>query len=140
MLVECIEVDSETFRVSEGDVLYHSADMGIVYSKLLEIRPKEYTIEYIGELPGNLKLKEYPVVAHTLPYGRPSSPPENHPELIFELWHADASRYPQSLDRFRLLCFGSHPVAIAGKFLLDILRVLGYAGLFFRKAIGRRPS
>ncbi|HLC16806.1 MAG TPA: hypothetical protein VJL89_11345 [Thermodesulfovibrionia bacterium] len=53
VLIECIKVDSDTFRVLEGNVLYHSADMGRVYSKLLEIRPKEYTIEYIGELPEN---------------------------------------------------------------------------------------
>ncbi len=54
VLIECIKVDSDTFGVSEGNVLYHSADMGSVYSKLLEIRPKEYTIEYIGELPENI--------------------------------------------------------------------------------------
>ncbi len=54
VLIECIKVDPDTFGVSEGNILYHSADMGKVYTKLLEIRPKEYTIEYIGESYENL--------------------------------------------------------------------------------------
>ena len=54
VLIECLKVDSETYNVLEGHVLYHSPDMGRVYSKLLEVRPNDYTIEYFGESPENL--------------------------------------------------------------------------------------
>ncbi len=54
VLVECFKVDSETFEILDGKVLYHSPDMGKVYTKLLELKPKEYAIEYIGELPEEL--------------------------------------------------------------------------------------
>jgi len=54
VLIECLKVDSDTFDVLEGNVLYHSADMGKVYSKVLEVRPKDYTIEYFGDSPENL--------------------------------------------------------------------------------------
>ncbi len=51
VLIECFDVDSETFRVLDGEVLYHSQDMGRVYTKLLELKPKAGTIEYIGKIP-----------------------------------------------------------------------------------------
>lgn len=53
VLIECIQVD-EAFHVVEGNVLYHAADKEKVYRKLLELRPKEYTIEYLGEVPKDL--------------------------------------------------------------------------------------
>jgi len=34
VLIECIKVDPDNFAVSEGNVLYHSPDMGRVYTKL----------------------------------------------------------------------------------------------------------
>jgi len=54
VLIECLKVDSDTFNVIEGNVIFHSQDMGKVYSKVLEVRPKDYTIEYFGESPVNL--------------------------------------------------------------------------------------
>ncbi|MCP4110947.1 MAG: hypothetical protein GY749_36400 [Desulfobacteraceae bacterium] len=54
VLIKCVKVNDITFQVVEGEVLYHSPDMGRVYSKLLELRPDEYTIEYIGEVPEDL--------------------------------------------------------------------------------------
>jgi hypothetical protein len=53
LLIECINLD-EDFRLLEGNVLYHNSDMDKVYKKLLELRPKEYTIEYIGNIPEDL--------------------------------------------------------------------------------------
>jgi len=53
VLIECVKVNDE-FQVVEGKVLYHNADKDKVYRKLLELRPKEYTIEYVGEVPEDL--------------------------------------------------------------------------------------
>ena len=53
MLIECVRMD-EAFHVVEGNVLSHGADKEKVYRKLLELRPKEYTIEYLGEVPKDL--------------------------------------------------------------------------------------
>ena len=50
VLVECVRLDEE-FHVVEGNVLYHDTDKERVYRKVLELRPKEYTIEYLGEVP-----------------------------------------------------------------------------------------
>ena len=53
VLVECVRLDEE-FHVVEGNVLYHDTDKERVYRKVLELRPKEYTIEYLGEVPKDL--------------------------------------------------------------------------------------
>jgi len=53
VLIECIEVD-DSFQVVEGEVLYHDPDKDKVYRKLLELRPKRYAIEYVGEIPKDL--------------------------------------------------------------------------------------
>ena len=53
VLIECVQVD-EDFHVVDGNVLYHAADKEKVYRKVLELRPKGYTIEYLGEFPKDL--------------------------------------------------------------------------------------
>ena len=53
VLIECRNVD-ENFELLEGEVLYHSQDKNDVYKKLLEIRPKDYFIEYTGKVPEDL--------------------------------------------------------------------------------------
>ena len=53
MLIECSKVDGN-FELIEGEPLYHSKDKDEVYRKLLETRPKDYTIEYTGEVPEDL--------------------------------------------------------------------------------------
>lgn len=53
VLIEIRRVD-EFFKVMEGEVLAHSKDKNEVYKRLLEIRPKEFTIEYTGEIPKDL--------------------------------------------------------------------------------------
>jgi hypothetical protein len=53
-LIECTKVTPDTFEILDGNVLYHNSDMGKVYTKLLEMRPKEYTMEYIGKFPENI--------------------------------------------------------------------------------------
>lgn len=55
VLIERIEVDDE-FRIVEGKVLYHDPDKDKVYRKLLELRPKRYAIEYMGEPPEDLAM------------------------------------------------------------------------------------
>jgi len=53
VLIEVKNVD-ETFHVLEGEVLAHSKDKDEIYQKLLKIRPKEFSIEYTGEIPEDL--------------------------------------------------------------------------------------
>jgi len=53
VLIEIRRVD-EFFKVMEGEVLAHSKDKNEVYKRLLEIRPKEFSIEYTGEIPKDL--------------------------------------------------------------------------------------
>lgn len=53
VLIECKQVD-ENFEVIEGEILYHSKDKDDVYKKLLELRPKDYAIEYTGKVPEDL--------------------------------------------------------------------------------------
>ena len=54
VLIECVKVDDDTFQVLEGKVLCHDYDKDKIYKSLLELRPKKYTIEYIGEVPEDL--------------------------------------------------------------------------------------
>lgn len=51
-----IKVDkvNENFSLLEGEVLANSKDKDEVYRKLLEIKPKEFMIEYTGEIPEDL--------------------------------------------------------------------------------------
>ncbi|MCR4292508.1 MAG: hypothetical protein NUV76_06510 [Candidatus Kuenenia sp.] len=53
VLIECKQVD-ENFEIIEGEILYHSKDKNEVYKKLLELRPKNYAIEYTGKIPEDL--------------------------------------------------------------------------------------
>ncbi len=55
VLIEVKNVD-ESFNVLEGEVLAHSKDKDEIYQKLLKIRPKEFSIEYTGEVPEDLML------------------------------------------------------------------------------------
>ena len=53
VLIEVKNVD-ESFNILEGEVLAHSKDKDEIYQKLLKIRPKEFSIEYTGEVPEDL--------------------------------------------------------------------------------------
>jgi len=53
VLIEIKSVD-ESFNVLEGEVLAHSKDKDEIYQALLKIRPKEFSIEYTGEVPEDL--------------------------------------------------------------------------------------
>ena len=53
VLIEVNKVD-ESFNVLEGEVLAHSKDKDEIYQKLLKIKPKEFSIEYTGEVPEDL--------------------------------------------------------------------------------------
>jgi hypothetical protein len=53
VLIDVKNVD-ESFNVLEGEVLAHSKDKDEIYQKLLKIRPKEFSIEYTGEVPEDL--------------------------------------------------------------------------------------
>ena len=55
VLIEVEKVD-ESFNVVEGEVLAHSKDKDEVYQKLLQIRPKEFSIEYTGVVPEDLAI------------------------------------------------------------------------------------
>lgn len=44
----------------EGEVLVYANDKDEVYKKLLQIRPKEFSIEYTGLIPENLAVKPCP--------------------------------------------------------------------------------
>lgn len=53
VLLEVTKVD-ENFNVLDGEVLAHSKDKDEIYQKLLKIRPKEFSIEYTGDVPEDL--------------------------------------------------------------------------------------
>jgi len=53
VLIEVKNVD-ESFNVLEGEVLANSKDKDEIYQKLLKIKPKEFSIEYTGEVPEDL--------------------------------------------------------------------------------------
>lgn len=53
VLIKCKLVD-ESFEVVEGEILHHSKDKDEIYRKLLELRPKDYAIEYTGKVPEDL--------------------------------------------------------------------------------------
>ncbi|RKX74595.1 MAG: hypothetical protein DRP87_16535 [Spirochaetes bacterium] len=47
------EVD-EDFNLKVGDVIAHSKDKEEIYRRLLELRPKRFSIEYKGKIPEDL--------------------------------------------------------------------------------------
>jgi len=53
VLVKVDEVDA-SFNIVEGEVLAHSKDKEEVYKKLLQIRPKQFSVEYTGVIPEDL--------------------------------------------------------------------------------------
>ena len=53
VLVKVDKVDA-SLNIVEGEVLAHSKDKDEVYKKLLQIRPKEFSIEYTGVIPEDL--------------------------------------------------------------------------------------
>lgn len=53
VLIYVKEVD-ESFNIKEGDVIAHSKDKEEIYKKLLEIKPKSFSIEYTGKIPEDL--------------------------------------------------------------------------------------
>lgn len=53
VLLEVKKVDSE-FNIKEGEVLAHSQDKNVIYEKVLELRPKNFSIEYTGKIPEDL--------------------------------------------------------------------------------------
>ena len=53
VLIQVEKVD-ESLNVVEGEVLAHSKDKDEAYKKLLQIRPKEFSIEYTGMIPEDL--------------------------------------------------------------------------------------
>ena len=53
VLIKVNSVD-ENFNVLEEEVLAHSKDKDEIYQKLLKIKPKEFSIEFTGEVPEDL--------------------------------------------------------------------------------------
>ncbi len=53
VLISVKEVD-ENFNLKDGDVIAHSGNKEEIYKILLEIRPKNFSIEYTGKIPEDL--------------------------------------------------------------------------------------
>ncbi len=53
VLTKVDKVDA-SLNIVEGEVLAHSKDKDEVYKKLLQIRPKEFPVEYTGVIPEDL--------------------------------------------------------------------------------------
>lgn len=53
VLIDVKKVD-ENFDIVEGEVLAYSKDKNEIYQKLLQIRPKEFSIEYTGVIPEDI--------------------------------------------------------------------------------------
>lgn len=58
VLIDVKEVD-KNFNLKEGDVIAHSKDKEEIYKKLLELRPKKFSIEYTGKIPEDLAVVLY---------------------------------------------------------------------------------
>jgi hypothetical protein len=58
VLIDVKEVD-ENFNLKEGDVIAHSKDKEEIYKRLLELRPKKFSIEYTGKIPEDLAVVLY---------------------------------------------------------------------------------
>jgi hypothetical protein len=63
VLIDVKDVNDD-FTIREGEVLAHSKDKEEIHKKLLEIRPKKFSIEYTGKI-----IENFEVLAHTLPFG-----------------------------------------------------------------------
>ena len=55
VLIEVEKVD-ESFNLLSGEVLAHTNDKDEIYQKLLQIKPKEFSIEYTGDVPEDLAI------------------------------------------------------------------------------------
>jgi hypothetical protein len=53
VLVKIDDLD-ENLNVASGEVLAHSGDKEKIYKELLRIRPKEFSIEFTGDIPEDL--------------------------------------------------------------------------------------
>ncbi len=53
VLIRVKKVD-EHYHVQEGDVVAHSKNKEEIYRKLLEIKPRRFSIEYTGRIPEDL--------------------------------------------------------------------------------------
>jgi len=53
VLVDVKEVD-EDFNLREGDVIAHAKDKEEIYRRLMELRPRNFSIEYTGKIPEDL--------------------------------------------------------------------------------------
>lgn len=53
ILIDVKAVD-ENFNIKEGEAIAHSKDKEEIHKKLLEIKPKEFSIEYTGKIPEDL--------------------------------------------------------------------------------------
>lgn len=53
VLVDVKKVD-ENFNLKDGKMLAHSKSKEDIYTKLLEIKPKNFSIEYTGKIPEDL--------------------------------------------------------------------------------------
>ncbi len=58
VLIDVKDVNDD-FTIREGKVLAHSKDKEQIYKKLLEIRPKKFSIEYTGKIPEDLAVVLY---------------------------------------------------------------------------------
>ncbi|MDI6759731.1 MAG: hypothetical protein QMD05_02775 [Candidatus Brocadiaceae bacterium] len=53
VLIDVKEVN-EDFNLKEGDVIAHAKDKEQIYRKLLELRPRNFSIEYTGKIPEDI--------------------------------------------------------------------------------------
>jgi len=58
VLIDVKEVD-KNFNLKEGNVIAHSKNKEEIYKKLLELRPKKFSIEYTGKIPEDLAVVLY---------------------------------------------------------------------------------
>ena len=75
VLIEVEKVD-ESFNPLEGEVLAHSKDKDEIYQKLLKIKPKEFSIEFTGEVPEDLAVVMV-ISDENLQSGKERSPSNN---------------------------------------------------------------
>lgn len=53
VLIDVKEVNKD-FNLKEGDVIAHAKDKEQIYRKLLELRPRNFSIEYTGKIPEDI--------------------------------------------------------------------------------------
>lgn len=58
VLIDVKDINDD-FTIKEGEVLAHSKDKEEIYKKLLEIKPKKFSIEYTGKIPEDLAVVLY---------------------------------------------------------------------------------